>query len=109
MLPSEKQFTDILKQNNIKMSSRVVLYDSKYGQNHQPARAYWMFTIFGHKNVSILNGGLTKWEKEGRLVISDPDVGTEEDYKVTLNADLLRSYEQICELEPQIANKTTEI
>ena len=101
MLPSEKQFSDFLKLNSIKLSTRVVLYDQKAGQPYWASRAYWMFTVFGHKNVSILDGGLFKWTQEGLPTEgdTDADLGSEEDYKVTLNTDLLQTYEQICELE----------
>ena len=45
---------------------RVILYSEE--GNASAARTYWMFKIFGHKRVSILNGGLKKWVKEGRSV-----------------------------------------
>ena len=68
-----------------------------------------MFKVYGHNNVSVLNGGLSKWIKEGKPTTSDPNVGTEEDYKVTLNADLLKTYEQITSLEVEFANGKNDI
>ena len=32
------------------------------------ARAWWMFRVMGHKDVSILDGGLPKWKSEGKPV-----------------------------------------
>lgn len=108
MLPSEKQFSDFMKHYGIKLSTRVVLYENKPKEPYWATRVYWMFTVFGHKNVSVLDGGLNKWIAEGRPTESDADIGSEDDYKVTLNKDLVRSFEQIKELEAEIAGgKTT--
>ena len=42
----------------------VVVYDS-YGLM-SAARAWWMFRVFGHDRVAVLDGGLPKWRAEGR-------------------------------------------
>ena len=44
----------------------VVAYDS--GGWVAAPRAWWMFLSFGHANVKVLNGGLKKWDAEGRPV-----------------------------------------
>ena len=51
-----------------------------------------MFLAFGVKNVRVLNGGLPKWEKEGRALETEADVGSEEDYKVTVNHEIYRNF-----------------
>ena len=66
MLPSEKQFIDTMKRHNIKMTNRVVCYDSSAAPGFFSYRVAWMLEAFGHKNVQVLNGGLTKWLAEGR-------------------------------------------
>jgi thiosulfate/3-mercaptopyruvate sulfurtransferase len=63
-----------------------------------------MFQTFGVKNVKVLDGGLPKWEKEGRKVESDADIGTDDDYKVSINPENYRNYAQIAELEKEIAD-----
>jgi thiosulfate/3-mercaptopyruvate sulfurtransferase len=82
MLCSEKTFSDFLKLHSIKTSSRVVLYDQKVAQPYWATRAYWMFRTFGLKNVSVLDGGLSKWANEGRATQTDAEAGSEDDYKV---------------------------
>jgi thiosulfate/3-mercaptopyruvate sulfurtransferase len=64
MLPDVNQFTDYMKLNGIKKSSRVVLYDN--ASNYHATRVYWMLRTYGHDNVSVLNGGYPKWIAEGR-------------------------------------------
>ena len=79
MLPSDQQFKDYCKMYDIKNTSRVVLYDNKVGHPYGASRAYWIFRVFGHRNASILNGGLKKWVDEGRPVESREAV--EEDFQ----------------------------
>ncbi|KAJ3060542.1 hypothetical protein HK102_009449, partial [Quaeritorhiza haematococci] len=49
-------------------TDHVVVYDS-VGVYSSP-RCWWMFKVFGHENVSVLDGGLPKWISEGREVVS---------------------------------------
>ena len=101
MMPSQQHFTDAMKALRIKRSTRVVFYDSKPGYVFQATRAYFMFRAFGHTNVSVLNGGLTKWVAESRKVDSDPQ--STDDYAYKLDASLITSYEQIRQLEKAIS------
>jgi len=96
MFPTEKQFIDLMKAKRIKLSTKVVLYDTKLGQPSWATRSYYIFSMMGHPNVSVLNGGLIQWIAEGRLTESDKDLATwEQDFKYTLNAKRFTSYEQI--------------
>ena len=42
----------------------VVIYGDK--NNWWAAYALWVFTLFGHEDVRLLDGGRTKWIAEGR-------------------------------------------
>ena len=55
MLPSEPVFTDCVQALGIGANSRVVVYDGK--GLFSAARAWWMFRVFGHDRVQILEGG----------------------------------------------------
>jgi thiosulfate/3-mercaptopyruvate sulfurtransferase len=44
--------------------TRVILYDDRGGL--YAARLWWMLHAYGHTNVSLLNGGWTAWQAEGR-------------------------------------------
>ena len=48
----------------INNDTTIVLYGDK--NNWYAAYSFWLFTLYGHKNLKILNGGRTKWEAEGR-------------------------------------------
>lgn len=46
-----------------------------HGRFSSAARAFWLFRLFGHDRVSVLDGGMAQWRAEGRPVSTDvPDV-----------------------------------
>ncbi|WP_435193169.1 sulfurtransferase, partial [Nonomuraea sp. bgisy094] len=47
----------------------VVLYGGN--SNWFAAYAYWYFTIYGHADVRLLDGGRKKWELDGRTLTLD--------------------------------------
>ena len=63
MLPSEQVFTQCVQALGIGANSRVVVYDGK--GLFSAARAWWMFRVFGHDRVQILEGGLPAWIAAG--------------------------------------------
>lgn len=69
MLPNEQQFAAAMGELGIGNEHHVVVYDG-FGLSSAP-RVWWMLRIFGHENVSALNGGLPKWQAEGRPVTAD--------------------------------------
>jgi thiosulfate/3-mercaptopyruvate sulfurtransferase len=66
MMPSEKQFAEVMSQNGIGEGNRVVIYDR--AGTVWAARLWWMFRTFGFEHAAILNGGWRKWFQEGRPV-----------------------------------------
>jgi len=63
--PPADVFSDKVGALGIGNGHRVVAYD-RMGGIAAAARAWFLFRAFGHENVSILAGGWTAWEKEGR-------------------------------------------
>jgi thiosulfate/3-mercaptopyruvate sulfurtransferase len=68
MLPPADQFARVIGELGISNDSQVIVYDSSYVS----ARVWWMFRLFGHDKVAILNGGLRRWQAEGRSLVSGP-------------------------------------
>lgn len=64
MLPSPAKFASRMQSLGLGDGSRIVLYDSSPWRT--AARAWWMLRTFGAHNVAILDGGLAKWQAEGR-------------------------------------------
>ena len=59
-IPNTKQFSDAVGKMSIDHDTLVIIYDN----NHffAAARVWWMFRVFGHKSVRILDGGLKRWK-----------------------------------------------
>src|ERR1044071_8799955 len=64
MYPDAAQFARDVAALGISSGDTVVAYDS--GGWVAAPRAWWMFLSFGHTGVKVLDGGLKKWEAEGR-------------------------------------------
>jgi thiosulfate/3-mercaptopyruvate sulfurtransferase len=46
-----------------------------HGRFSGAARAFWLFRLFGHDQISILDGGMAGWRAQGRPISTDtPDV-----------------------------------
>lgn len=70
MLPTPATFAASVAAMGISMQSMVVIYDQR-GIFSAP-RAWWMFRIFGHDKVMVLDGGLPAWIKAGGAVTDQP-------------------------------------
>ena len=64
MLPSPEKFSSRMRKMGIGDGHRVVVYDQQ--GIYSAARVWWMFRLFGHDDVAVLDGGLPKWMAEGR-------------------------------------------
>lgn len=42
-----------------------------HGRFSSAARAFWLFRLFGHDRVSVLDGGMAGWRVEGRPISTD--------------------------------------
>ena len=64
MLPNPEQFSAAVRKLGLGDGNRIVVYDQLGLMS--AARVWWMFRVFGHKDVALLDGGLPKWIAEGR-------------------------------------------
>jgi len=62
--PSAEAFAAAAGAAGIDNDTTVVVYDSAVGQ--WASRIWWLFRSFGYDAVAVLDGGLQKWESEGR-------------------------------------------
>ncbi|MGH2616320.1 MAG: sulfurtransferase, partial [Thermomicrobiales bacterium] len=72
-IPNPDEWQALLSRSGIGNNDLVVLY----GDNHNwfAAFAYWLFKLYGHADVCLMNGGRVKWVAEGReLTTDDPAV-----------------------------------
>jgi thiosulfate/3-mercaptopyruvate sulfurtransferase len=67
MLPGPEEFARIAERLGIRPTDHVVCYDGS-GVNLSAARVWWMFRVFGHRRVSVLDGGFPAWSAATRPV-----------------------------------------
>ena len=58
------RFAEIMSAKGISRDTTVIIYGDK--SNWWAAYALWVFTLFGHPDVRLLDGGRDKWIAEGR-------------------------------------------
>jgi len=101
MLPSEMQFSSQVEKLGISNFHNIIVYD-KNGGFSAAARVWWMFRVFGHKNVSILNGGFVKWVFENRETESGQKNYEQVNYMADFNTNL------VCSLDELVINLETK-
>ncbi len=94
MLPSAEVFSAKAGALGIGDGDKIVAYDAN-GGGMAAARAWWMFRVFGHSNVAILNGGLPKWQAEGRPTAGDAPTPEPRTLTAEKNPGLVRSVDQM--------------
>ncbi len=89
--PVERDFVDseafarLAGSKGISRDSTVVIYGDK--NNWWAAYALWIFTLFGHEDVRLLNGGRDKWIAEGREITTTVPTPTPAEYPVVERDD----------------------
>jgi len=63
LLPQAEQFEDLARRLGISADTHVVVVPAGVSSTDfgSAARAYWTFKVFGHDNVSVLDGGYAAW------------------------------------------------
>ncbi len=79
-------FAALMREKGISRDDTLVFYGDK--SNWWAAYALWVFTLFGHPDVRLLDGGRQKWLEEDRETTREkPSVVTDVDYPVVERSD----------------------
>ena len=92
-VPSPEKFSSRVRKLGLGDGSRIVVYDS--GNWMAAARVWWMFRLFGHNDVSVLDGGLAKWRSEGRPLQDAAVMPRERHFTARMNTLMLRDLGQM--------------
>ncbi len=86
-------FARLMAEKGIGRETTVVLYGDK--NNWWAAYALWVFTLFGHPDVRLLDGGRAKWAAEGRPMTRDVPQRPRADYPVVERDDVpIRAFKE---------------
>jgi thiosulfate/3-mercaptopyruvate sulfurtransferase len=84
-------FAALMARKGIARDDTVIFYGDK--SNWWAAYALWVFRLFGHEDVRLLDGGRAKWQAEGRAMTTDRPPVSPTDYPVVERADgQIRAY-----------------
>lgn len=93
MLPTAEAFAEAVGKLGISNNTQVVIYDNNVFM--ASARVWWMFKIFGHTRIKVLDGGLHHWKQSGYRVESGaPPIG-EGSYKAHFNPALVKTFDEV--------------
>ncbi|KAL4399098.1 thiosulfate sulfurtransferase [Malassezia pachydermatis] len=98
MMPSTSMFADAAGKHGITRDTHVVVYD-RQGIFSSP-RAAFTFAAFGHKTISVLDGGLPAWIAAGQdidaqALTADPSVEETKYEQPSLLNGWIRSFEEM--------------
>lgn len=100
MLPDPASFAAAVAALGISNDDTVVIYDQD-GLAFAAARAWWMFRVFGHDRVRVLNGGLPWWRAQGYPVNDTPVTPAPGHFKAALRPELVKSKEDVLQATTQ--------
>lgn len=92
-IPTKKQFEYNMQKLGIKNNSNIIIY-SMDGIGTSP-RAWWLFKLFNHKNIAILNGGMKAWKAINGPITDHVTKITKSNYVSEINQDIVANYKDI--------------
>lgn len=87
---SKQQFEELMSRVGAEPNTELVLYGDF--NNWFAAFAFWVFQYYGHRKISIMNGGRKKWELEKREYTKDEPASGRSNYKANPPDEGVRAY-----------------
>ncbi len=87
------QSQNLLSFIGVTSEKQVIFYDSVSGM--LAARGVWMLMYFSHENVSMLNGGIAKWQKENLPLDTKFNGFTPSKFSGKINSNIISGFEYI--------------
>jgi thiosulfate/3-mercaptopyruvate sulfurtransferase len=86
-----EQFAELMSAKGISRDTTVILYGDN--KNWWAAYTLWVFKLFGHEDVRLLDGGREAWIAEGRELTTDSTTSARANYPVAVRNDSdIRAY-----------------
>ncbi|HEV2132263.1 MAG TPA: sulfurtransferase [Longimicrobiaceae bacterium] len=80
-----QSFAELMREKGISPDTTVVFYGDK--NNWWATYALWVFRLFGHRDLRVMDGGRKKWTDEGRELTTDVPSYPPTDYPVPERRD----------------------
>lgn len=93
-VPKPQQFELACQNLGIDQDSEIVVFDNK-GIYTSP-RVWWLFQLMGHRNISVLDGGLPAWIENGFETVTEHLKPTKKgNFKSEYQKDMVITFDQI--------------
>ncbi|GFN97096.1 sulfurtransferase [Plakobranchus ocellatus] len=92
-IPDSNVFEDYVEELGISNHTHVVVYDRL--NSRSSFRTWFLFKLFGHSQVSVLNGGLKQWVAEGNQVTTETVEVEPGEFNAEFQPNLLRDRESL--------------
>ncbi|EIE50203.1 3-mercaptopyruvate sulfurtransferase [Salipiger aestuarii] len=93
MVPPVEKFMSRMRALGVGDGHQIVVYDS-YGL-FSAARVWWLFKLMGQDDIAVLDGGLPKWQAEGRTIEDMPPVIRDRHMTVRRQNQMVRDVTQV--------------
>ena len=93
MAPSTEKFISRMRAMGVGDGHQVVIYDG--AGLFSAARVWWLFKLMGKNDVAVLDGGLPKWQAEGREVEDLPPLVRDRHMTVSRQNHLAKDVTQV--------------
>ncbi|HEX9038320.1 MAG TPA: sulfurtransferase [Ktedonobacterales bacterium] len=102
---SKADFEALMRRYGVSNDTTIVLYGDK--SNWYAAYSFWLFRMYGHRDLRIMNGGRAKWETDGRAYTKDVPAFAATSYTAR-DADVsIRAFRR--QVEDVVAGKTAAL
>ncbi|MBT06920.1 MAG: 3-mercaptopyruvate sulfurtransferase [Rhodospirillaceae bacterium] len=103
MIPSSAEFAKHVSALGITNHQHLIVYDTT--GIGSAARVWWMFRLFGHDHISVLDGGLPAWKSLGPISSGEisPTPGR---FKANFDRRLVRTLKQ---MEENLSSKQDQV
>jgi thiosulfate/3-mercaptopyruvate sulfurtransferase len=93
MAPTTEKFMSRLRAMGVGDGHQVVVYDT-HGL-FSAARVWWLFRLMGKADVAVLDGGLPKWQVEGRAIEDMPPIVRDRHMTVRRQNQMIKDVTQV--------------
>ena len=93
MVPPPEKFISRMRAMGVGDGHQVVVYDG--AGIYSAARVWWLFRLMGKTDVAVLDGGLPKWQAEGRDIEDLPPVMRDRHITVSRQNHLVKDVTQV--------------
>ncbi|MBV1926635.1 MAG: 3-mercaptopyruvate sulfurtransferase [Rhodobacteraceae bacterium] len=93
MVPPVEKFMSRMRAMGVGDGHQIVVYDGAGLMS--AARVWWHFKLMGQANIAVLDGGLPKWQAEGREIEDMPPMVRDRHMTVRVQNHMVRDVTQV--------------